>query len=143
LGLDVDAFLQDALPDLLEATFTAQMEQALDQIAEGKEDWQHYLTSWHREYFIPALDQAKQVIPKYLTSTPVPRKGSQPVQLTKTRCPQCQKPMAKIPSNKVKKKYFLKCVNGCENVVLFWSEFSRKWEPPRPKPAVDHPTRHP
>ncbi|MGB7085372.1 MAG: type I DNA topoisomerase, partial [Phormidesmis sp.] len=40
LGLVVDAFLKEALPDLLEASFTAQMERSLDQIAEGKADWQ-------------------------------------------------------------------------------------------------------
>ena len=35
LGLDVDAFLKEALPDLLQSEFTAQMEKALDRIAEG------------------------------------------------------------------------------------------------------------
>ena len=51
LGLDVDAFLIEALPDLLQSEFTAQMEQALDRIAEGKEDWQRYLTGWNHDYF--------------------------------------------------------------------------------------------
>lgn len=133
LGLEVDAFLQDALPDLLEAEFTAQMEQALDQIAAGQQEWQHYLTTWNRDYFVPALAKAKQAIPRHLTTNPVPRSSNQPVSLSRVRCPHCQKPLAKISSTKVKKKYFLKCVNGCEDVVLFWSEFSRKWEPPRAK----------
>jgi DNA topoisomerase-1 len=139
LGLEVDAFLQDALPDFLEAEFTAQMEQRLDQIAEGKQEWQHYLTTWNRDYFVPALTKAKQVIPQHLTSTPAPRNAGKPVSLSRTPCPQCQKPMAKIPSTKLKKKYFLKCVNTCEDVVLFWSEYSRKWEPPRPKPTEGSP----
>jgi DNA topoisomerase I len=137
LGLEVDAFLQDALPDLLEAEFTAQMEQSLDQIAEGKQEWQHYLTSWNREYFAPALIKARQAIPRHLTSNPAPRPSSKPVSLSRVRCPQCEKPLAKISSTKVKKKYFLKCVNGCEDVVLFWSEFSHKWEPPRPRSTED------
>jgi len=133
LGLEVDAFLQDALPDLLEATFTADMEQALDQIAEGKAEWQRYLTGWHQNYFAPALTQAQQAIPKHLTHTPAPRRGQPPMERSRTRCPQCQQAMAKIPSRKLKKKYFLKCENGCEDTVLFWSEFSRQWQPPRPK----------
>lgn len=135
LGLEVDAFLQDALPDLLEAEFTAQMEQALDQIAEGKKDWEHYLTDWNQAYFIPALTKAKQAIPQHLTHTPAPRRGGKPATLSKTPCPQCQQPMAKISSAKVKKKYFLKCVGACDDVVLFWSEYSRTWEAPRPKAA--------
>ncbi|MFM7423564.1 MAG: DNA topoisomerase I, partial [Elainella sp.] len=32
------------------------------------------------------------------------------------------------------KKYFLKCVCGCD-LVLFWSERSRAWEAPKPKSA--------
>lgn len=130
LGLEVDSFLKDALPDLLEADFTAQMEQALDQIAAGKQDWQVYLTTWNREYFTPALAKARQVIPKHLTTNPAPRNHKTP-DFSRTRCPQCQNFLAKIPSSKVKKKYFLKCVSGCEDTVLFWSERSRKWEPPR------------
>lgn len=137
LGLEVDAFLQDALPDFLEAEFTAKMEQSLDQIAAGQQEWQHYLNTWNQTYFIPALAQARQAIPSHLTTRPMTyeAKGQQmkPTAFSKTPCPQCQKPMAKITSSKVKKKYFLKCVNGCEESVLFWSEFSRQWEPPRQK----------
>jgi len=137
LGLEVDAFLQDALPDLLEAEFTAKMEQSLDQIAAGQQEWQGYLTAWNQTYFIPALAQAQRIIPSHLTSRPVgyETKGQQtkPTALSKTPCPECKKPMAKITSSKVKKKYFLKCVSGCAEIVLFWSEFSRQWEPPRQK----------
>jgi DNA topoisomerase-1 len=31
----------------------------LDAIATGQQDWQIYLTSWYREYFAPALEQAR------------------------------------------------------------------------------------
>ncbi len=132
LGLEVDLFLQDALPELLEAAFTAQMETELDAIAQGKQDWQRYLTTWNREYFAPALIKAQQVIPKYLTNNPAPR-NTKPTDLSRTRCPQCKNYLAKIPSSKVKKKYFLKCVSGCENVVLFWSDRAKAWEVPHTK----------
>ncbi|MHC5720568.1 MAG: type I DNA topoisomerase, partial [Nostoc sp.] len=52
---------------------------------------------------------------------------------SKTRCPECKNFLAKIPSTKVKKKYFLKCTKDCENVVLFWSDFNKTWQPPQTK----------
>ncbi|MDY6898186.1 MAG: type I DNA topoisomerase, partial [Cyanobacteriota bacterium] len=61
LGLEVDDFLQKALPDLLKTEFTAQMEDALDSIASGKQPWQKYLTNWNQDYFAPALVKAKTV----------------------------------------------------------------------------------
>ncbi len=35
----------------------------------------------------------------------------------------------------VENKYFLKCTSGCENIVLFYSQYSKTWEPPRAKAA--------
>ncbi|MBD2491193.1 type I DNA topoisomerase [Aulosira sp. FACHB-615] len=129
LGLEVDDFLQKALPDLLEAEFTAKMESALDAIAEGKQGWQQYLTTWNKNYFVPALAKAKTVAvsPSNTKNSVAERKYD----TSKTRCPECNNFLAKIPSNKVKKKYFLKCTSGCANIVLFWSDFSKSWQPPR------------
>lgn len=135
LGLEVDRFLQDALPDLLQSEFTAQMETALDAIAQGQQEWQHYLTQWNADYFAPAIDRAKQVIPQHLTTTPAPQ-PNRTLETSRARCPQCKEPLAKVPSKKVKKKYFLKCVSGCADVVLFWSERSRQWEMPRSRAVV-------
>jgi DNA topoisomerase-1 len=141
LGMEVDQFLQAALPDLLEAEFTAEMERVLDQIASGEQEWQRYLTSWNREYFGPALVKARAVIPQHLkvgserapdASAAQKSANPQPVSLSRTRCPQCQNYLGKIPSRKLKKKYFLKCGSGCE-VVMFWSEQSRQWQLPRQK----------
>ncbi|MBD2093478.1 type IA DNA topoisomerase [Microcoleus sp. FACHB-1515] len=135
LGLEVDRFLQDALPDLLESKFTAQMESALDAIAQGQQDWQRYLTQWNADYFVPALDRARRVIPQHLTTTSAPQ-PNRTLETSRTRCPQCKEFLAKVPSKKVKKKYFLKCVSGCADVVLFWSERSHQWEVPRSKAAI-------
>ena len=142
LGLEVDRFLQDALPDLLESEFTAQMESALDAIAQGQQDWQHYLTQWHSNYFAPALDRAQQVIPQHLTTTPAPQ-PHKTLETSRTRCPQCQEYLAKVPSKKLKKKYFLKCVSGCADTVLFWSERSRQWEPPRSQATASESSKLP
>ncbi len=133
LGLEVDDFLQKALPDLLKTEFTAKMEDALDSIASGKQPWEKYLTSWNQDYFAPALVKAKTV-PVAASNG---KKNSAVIQTnydkSRTRCPECNNHLAKIKSNKVKKKYFLKCVSGCENVVLFWSDYSKTWQPPRSK----------
>ncbi|MCM0593805.1 MAG: type I DNA topoisomerase [Gloeotrichia echinulata DEX184] len=128
LGLEVDDFLQKALPDLLKAEFTAKMEDALDAIAVGKQGWQQYLTSWHRDYFAVAIAKAKTLVASTANHTPsVGRK----YETAKTRCPECNNFLAKIPSSKVHKKYFLKCISGCQDVVLFWSDRTKSWEKPR------------
>jgi DNA topoisomerase-1 len=137
LGLEVDEFLQKALPDLLEAEFTAKMEDALDAISEGKNSWQHYLTTWNQSYFVPALSKAKTVVVNSSTTAKNNNFVERKYETSKTRCPNCKNCLAKIPSSKVKKKYFLKCVSGCENIVLFWSDFHKKWEAPKTKTSAD------
>jgi len=129
LGLEVDQFLGQALPDLLEAEFTAQMELALDQIAAGQEDWQQYVTTWNYDYFVPALERARKLVVSQPSNNAAVPKGT--ATLSRTQCPQCRNYLAKIPSKKVKKKYFLKCISGCEDVVLFWSDREKQWEQPR------------
>jgi DNA topoisomerase I len=135
LGLEVDAFLVKALPDLLEAEFTAKMEDALDAIAQGKHSWQHYLTDWNQDYFAPALAKAKTVVVSSSSPKKASAVGERKHETSKTRCQQCNNFLAKIPSTKVKKKYFLKCISGCEDTVLFWSDLNKTWEPPRSKAA--------
>lgn len=143
LGLEVDEFLQKALPDLLEAEFTAKMEDALDAISEGKNSWQHYLTNWNQSYFIPALSKAKTVVVNSSITVKTNNLVERKYETSKTRCPDCKNCLAKIPSSKVKKKYFLKCVSGCENIVLFWSDFNKTWEAPKTKTSPDEKTTKP
>ncbi|MBW4549938.1 MAG: type I DNA topoisomerase [Aphanocapsa sp. GSE-SYN-MK-11-07L] len=134
LGLEVDAFLGKALPDLLEAEFTAQMESALDAIADGKQEWQQYLIDWNRDYFEPALRLAVQGLPEQPKATSY----SNQLEKSRTRCPSCTNPMSKVPTKKIKKGYFLKCENGCQgtddkDLVMFWSERVKQWLLPQPK----------
>ena len=146
LGLEVDGFLAQALPDLLEADFTAQMEATLDAIAEGKEDWQRYLIDWNHSYFIPALTKAQQVLPASSQSL----RPQSTLPKSRTKCPQCQQPLSKVSTKKVKKGYFLKCEQGCQlatgqDLVLFWSDSDKQWHPPRPQStaATTHLTAFP
>jgi DNA topoisomerase-1 len=61
LGQEVDNFLGRVVPKLIESSFTAQMENSLDQIAQGKVDWQNYLVQWYEADFFPALVKGQQL----------------------------------------------------------------------------------
>jgi DNA topoisomerase I len=132
MGLQVDTFLGQALPELLEADFTAQMESVLDAIADGKQEWQHYLMSWNQDYFEPALAKALKDLPPQIR---VAGQGRS-LEKSRTKCPSCAQPMSKVPTKKVKKGYFLKCEQGCKSgdekdLVLFWSDRSKQWQMPQ------------
>ncbi len=60
--MELDRALEQLLPELIQPEFTANMESALDTIAQGQQDWQEYLTDWNRVYFVPALEKARQVL---------------------------------------------------------------------------------
>ncbi|MBE9179104.1 type I DNA topoisomerase [Oculatella sp. LEGE 06141] len=127
LGLSLDAALEKLLAKLVDPVFTAEMEQALDRIAQGEIGWEEWLLNWNQDYFMPALDQAQTLMMQHMADTP-----SQPVALTDIPCPQCQHEMARIPSRKVTKGFFLKC-QQCNDSVLFWSDRTQQWEQPRSK----------
>ena len=133
VGMQVDEFLGKALPDLIESAFTAQMEASLDQIAEGKENWERYLIGWNQSYFEPALTKAKQILPKPSGTGPQRRQ----LEKSRTKCPSCSKLMSKVPTTKVTKGYFLKCEEGCrgagpedKDLVMFWSDRTKQWQLP-------------
>jgi DNA topoisomerase I len=134
LGMEVDDFLAKVLPDLLEPSFTAQMENSLDSIAAGKLDWEKYLSSWNGSYLEPALLKAEAFTPpRIYQDRELPR--------SRVACPDCQKMLGKIPFHKSPKGYFLKCdKGGCKSadgreLVLFWSDFKQEWV--KPGAAVD------
>jgi DNA topoisomerase I len=134
LGLEVDEFLGKVLPDLLESDFTAQMESALDAIAQGKQEWQRYLMGWNQTYFEPALEKASGNLPKP-SGTFI---STRQLENSRTKCLGCGQALSKVPTKKLKKGYFLKCARGCQaedgsDLVQFWSERDKKWQTPHPK----------
>ncbi|NJR56747.1 MAG: type I DNA topoisomerase [Acaryochloris sp. CRU_2_0] len=140
VGMEVDQFMGGALPELLEAEFTAQMESSLDAIAQGHQEWQAYLIGWNRSYFAPALAKAMKGLPEPTSNG---GNGGKVLEKSRTKCPGCSQPLSKVPSQKVKKKYFLKCENGCTSeegrgLVMFWSERDSNWQ--QPKAKSDQPT---
>ncbi|MBI3543755.1 MAG: type I DNA topoisomerase [Deltaproteobacteria bacterium] len=62
LGMATDEALSKALPDLVDTDFTARMETALDDIAEGKASWEKYLTEWSSGYLAPAVVKAREIL---------------------------------------------------------------------------------
>jgi hypothetical protein len=129
LGMEVDEFLAKVLPDLLEPSFTAQMENSLDSIAAGKLDWEKYLSGWNGSYLEPALLKAEAFTPPRVYK-------DQELQRSRVACPDCQKMLGKVPFKKSPKGYFLKCdKGGCKSadgreLVLFWSDFKKEWVKP-------------
>ena len=81
------------------------MEASLDAISEGKQDWQRYLIDWNQQYFLPALDQAQQMLPE-VPSHQKNQRSQRTLAKSRTKCPQCQQPLSKVPTKKVKKGYF-------------------------------------
>ncbi|MGH2416238.1 MAG: DNA topoisomerase, partial [Microcystaceae cyanobacterium] len=136
LGLEVDAFLQKTLPELLEAEFTAQMEDKLDAIAAGQEDWERYIIGWNEDYFAPALAKAFQVVERKPHAEPksqTTNSMSHPSKESKMACPQCGHKMVEVTSKskKLHKNYFLKCP-GCE-ALMFYNKWHQAWELPTEK----------
>lgn len=131
LGLQTDDVLSDVLPEIVSSDFTAAMESSLDAIAEGKQGWEQYLIGWNRDYLQPALAKAQQAIREKFPNRLYRSQNDQNLAKSRTRCPDCNQMLAKVPSKKVSKGYFLKCVQGCPDLIMFWSERDKKWEKPR------------
>jgi DNA topoisomerase-1 len=146
LGMGLDEALEKLLPELIQPEFTAQMEAALDTIAQGKQDWQGYLTSWHRTYFAPALEKAGQLLQANnvlngnaaqsskgadarLPNSTQPKSQAT---VTKIACPKCGEAMSKIPSKskKLKANHFLKCGRAGCGTVMFWNPQGKRYEMP-------------
>ena len=63
LGALVNDLLQDCFPNIIDAKFTAQMEQELDEIARGEKPWVPFLKSFYAP-FEKAVDAATVSLPK-------------------------------------------------------------------------------
>jgi DNA topoisomerase-1 len=82
LGTTVNGLLVDSFPDLLNVQFTAQLEDKLDQIEEGKCDWVATLHAFY-EPFVVELQQATRKM----------RDVRKEVEETDEVCDKCQRPM--------------------------------------------------
>lgn len=58
LGMIVNDFLVKFFPSILDFTFTAQVEELFDNIADGKQEWQQMLSSFYKD-FAPQVEKTK------------------------------------------------------------------------------------
>lgn len=94
LGKVICQMLEDNFPPIMDVTFTAQMEDQLEQVAEHNKNWKSVIRDfWHD--FIPLVEKAEKeaVVPKLLTDLD---------------CPKCGHKLQKIWS---RSKYFYGCSN--------------------------------
>jgi DNA topoisomerase I len=132
LGIELDASLEKLLPDLIQPEFTAQMESTLDAIASGQQDWQVYLTTWHRTYFAPALEKAERLLGAGRSYPKHQAKPKHQAEVTQIACPKCGEAMSKIASKskKLKADHFLKCAASDCGTVMFWNPSAKTYELP-------------
>ncbi len=128
LGMETYRVLAQVVPDLLDTTFTAEMEAELDAIAEGDEDWESYLLEFYFDYFQEALQQGRQFV-KQNFDNHLPDD-----ERTDFTCPVCGNPLEKHHYQKgKKKKAMLRCADrpkqDCEDVAYFWTRKEQWWSP--------------
>jgi DNA topoisomerase-1 len=94
LGKVICAMLEENFPPIMDVTFTAQMEDQLEQVAEHNKNWKEIIRDFWRD-FIPLVEKAEKdaVVPKILTEID---------------CPKCGHKLQKIWS---RSKYFYGCSN--------------------------------
>ncbi len=94
LGKVIAQMLEENFRPIMDVTFTAQMENQLEQVAEHKKNWKELIRDFWRD-FIPLVEKAEKeaVVPKLLTELD---------------CPKCGHKLQKIWS---RSKYFYGCSN--------------------------------
>jgi len=80
LGTTVTEKLKDFFPDIMELSYTAGIEEKLDEIAEGNIDWVNVI----KDFYIPFTDFLKHAYDKMETPK---------VEMTSEKCPLCQSNM--------------------------------------------------
>ncbi len=94
LGTVIARMLEDNFKLIMDVTFTATMEDALEQVAENKIQWKELIAEFWKE-FIPTVENAE-------------KEAFVPKQLTDLKCPKCEHKLQKIWS---RNKYFYGCSN--------------------------------
>ena len=71
LGVTVNRLLVERFPGILNVKFTARMEGLLDEVEEGRRDWQQLLRDFYGD-FAPTLEKAEQQSRKIAVETDIP-----------------------------------------------------------------------
>jgi len=135
LGKVIAQMLEENFRPIMDVTFTAQMEDQLEQVAEHKKNWRELIRDFWRD-FIPLVEKAEKeaVVPKLLTELD---------------CPKCGHKLQKIWS---RNKYFYGCSNypACDftspiEAISFNKEDydpNFNWEQPCPQCSATMNLRH-
>ena len=83
IGFIVNDLLSDHFDEIMDVGFTSQMENELDQIAEGDKPWVDVIQQFY-DTFLPELEKAKETMPE------LPKAEPEPVGRD---CPDCGKPL--------------------------------------------------
>lgn len=62
MGLGLTQVLDSLLSGIVRPTFTAEMEAALDEVAQGKPEWEAYMPRLGSQVFEPMLQKAEAAI---------------------------------------------------------------------------------
>lgn len=82
IGFIVNDFLVEHFPDIVDIEFTAKMEEDLDKVAEGKENWKKLLGDFYDPFMDNLNAKEKEIDKKAITE-----------EKTDEKCPQCGSPM--------------------------------------------------
>jgi len=81
IGISVNDLLSEHFPKIVDIKFTSQMEEDLDKIAEGKEDWRKVLDDFYQPFEKNLKEKEEKIIKKHIT------------QETDEICPECGSPL--------------------------------------------------
>jgi DNA topoisomerase-1 len=88
LGTTVTEIMEDYFKEIVDAGFTAEMEEKLDDVADGKAEWRSVVGSYYDGYVKDQLVKAGSELEKHKVEP----------ELTGETCPQCGKPLVKRQS---------------------------------------------
>jgi DNA topoisomerase-1 len=94
LGKVICQMLEENFPPIMDVTFTAQMEDQLEQVAEHNKNWKELIREFWKDFF-PLVEKAE-------------KEASVPKLMTDIDCPKCGHKLQKIWS---RNKYFYGCSN--------------------------------
>lgn len=113
LGTQVEKFLIEKFPDFFAVPFTANLENRLDQIEQGKENWQKVLTEYYKAFL------------KELEKIDIKEEKNNFIELSNEKCEKCGSPMI-VKYGKYGKYLACSAFPKCKNTKPILDEETKK-----------------